>query len=199
MNVVHFLFTLVRLRKFQHIRHYFPVRGHSFLPNDRDFAVTELKKRKTERVNTPEQWHRIIESARKRKPFVVVPVEQDMIMDGAAHFCPFFKKTIKAGKKLLNLQRAMILDYSVQHSTEIWVKYGNEDEEWSKFTTEKRHAAVKSLPTKLKYVRPLPVKQSKARDVRKLAVKYAPPEYRHFFESVKGDEDVSSETEESDF
>ena len=54
-NVMHFLFTLVHIGRLQHIRHYFPVRGHSFLPNDRDFGCTEMKKKKVERVYVPEQ------------------------------------------------------------------------------------------------------------------------------------------------
>ena len=37
-NVMHFLFSLVAQHKFSHIRHTFPVTGHSFLPNDRDFG-----------------------------------------------------------------------------------------------------------------------------------------------------------------
>ena len=54
-NMMRFLFSLVRLGRFQHIRHHFPVRGHSFLPNDRDFGCTESKKRKEECVYTPEE------------------------------------------------------------------------------------------------------------------------------------------------
>ena len=44
--VMHYLFSLVRMGKFKLIRHFFPLRGHSFLPCDRDFAKTETKKRK---------------------------------------------------------------------------------------------------------------------------------------------------------
>ena len=79
-NVVNFLFTLVRIGKFQPISHHFPVRGHSFLPNDRDFGVTEKKKKSIERVYSPEGWHSVISSARTRKPFTVVPVTQEMII-----------------------------------------------------------------------------------------------------------------------
>ena len=197
-NVMHFLFTLVRLGRFQHIRHYFPVRGHSFLPNDRDFGCTELKKRKIERVYSPEQWHAIIESARRRNPFTVVPVQQDMILNCATHLTTFFKKNVQASKKPLNIQRARILDYSSQHPSEVWVKYGSEDEEWSKFSLKKRSVIVRSLPSAQKYSRPLPVKQSKVSDLRKLAEKYVPPVFRPFFDSIRGSEDVSSETDESD-
>ena len=44
-NVVRYLFTLVWQGKFEHIQHHFPVRGHSFLPNDRDFGRTKTKLR----------------------------------------------------------------------------------------------------------------------------------------------------------
>ena len=49
-------FSLVAEGNFKYIRHTFPVRGHSYLPNDRDFGRTEVSKRKNERVYTPEQW-----------------------------------------------------------------------------------------------------------------------------------------------
>ena len=35
-NVLHYLFTLVSKGRFQQIQHTFPVRGHSYLPNDCD-------------------------------------------------------------------------------------------------------------------------------------------------------------------
>ena len=46
-NVMRFLFSLVQPGRFHEIQHHFPVRGHSFLPNDRDFGCTEARKRKT--------------------------------------------------------------------------------------------------------------------------------------------------------
>ena len=197
LNVMHFLFSLVRLGRFEHIRHFFPVRGHSFLPNDRDFGCTERKKRKVERVYTPEQWHDIMRSARKKKPYIIVPVDQSMVLNCAAHFSPVFKKTVKAEGKGLNIQRAMILDYSNSHPSEVWVKYGDEDEEWSKFSPEKCSKVIKSLPTAPKYLHPLSVKQNKISDVHKLVDKYVPVEFQSFYKSIKGDDEVSSETEDS--
>ena len=43
-NVMHYLLSLVALGRFQCIRHSFPVHGHSFLPNNRDFGRTEVNK-----------------------------------------------------------------------------------------------------------------------------------------------------------
>ena len=47
-TVIQYLYSLVRNRRFHCIRHVFPVRGHSFLPCDRDFAKTNAKKRKVD-------------------------------------------------------------------------------------------------------------------------------------------------------
>ena len=106
-NVMSFLFSLVSQGKFRHIRYTFPVTGHSFLPNDRDFGRTELAKRKNERVYTPTQWMEIIKGARKRKPFDVVPATQSLFLSFAIHFSPLFKKAIKSSKKAsLNIQKA---------------------------------------------------------------------------------------------
>lgn len=63
---------------------------------------------------------------------------------------------------------------------------------------EKRRLTVRSLPATPKYTSALPVKQNKVNDLRKLVDKYVPTEYRSFYSAIKGDEDVSSETDESD-
>ena len=60
VHLMHYLFALVKTGRFQHIQHHFPIRGHSFLPNDRDFGKTETKKKKVERVYTADQWYDII-------------------------------------------------------------------------------------------------------------------------------------------
>lgn len=44
-NVMRYLFMLVSTGQFLSFRHMLPVWGHSFLLNDRDFSLTELKKR----------------------------------------------------------------------------------------------------------------------------------------------------------
>ena len=160
LNVVHYLFALVRLGKFHHIKHHFPVRGHLFLPNDRDFGRTELKKKKTEHVYTPNQWYDTMRSARNRNPFKIVPVTQDMVKDIGVHLSLFFKKTVRAGKQPFNIQKVQILDYSSSHPTQVWVKYGAEDKDWTIFELEKKGVTF-MLPTQLKYTYPIPIKPAK--------------------------------------
>ena len=71
--------------------HVFPIRGHLFLPSDRDFAKTESKKKKVDRLYIPDHWIDVICSARKDKPFTVVPVSQELVYDFQSHLMSFFK------------------------------------------------------------------------------------------------------------
>lgn len=122
-----------------------------------------------------------------------------MVVAYSTAFSHFFKKTVQAKNKALSLQRAMILYYSSQHVTEVWVKYGSgEEEPWSKFEVKKHRTRIESLPSTQKYHSLLAVKQSKITDVLKLVEKYVPQEFHQFYSSIAGDEEVSSETEESE-
>ena len=98
-NVMHYLYTLVCSGKFLKITHTFPVRGHSFLPNDRDFGRTAMRKRKCERIYTCEQWMEVIRKARTRKPFEVVPCDNTTFLDWSRHFSQFFMKIVKDPQK----------------------------------------------------------------------------------------------------
>ena len=71
--------------------HVFPIQGHLFLPSDRDFAKTESKKKKIDRLYIPDHWIDVIRSARKDKPFTVVPVSQELVYDFQSHLIPFLK------------------------------------------------------------------------------------------------------------
>ena len=87
---------------------------------------------------TPEQWYEVIKSARKRNPFTVTPITQEMVKNYASELAPFFKKSVRSGKQPLSIQKARILEYSDTHASQDWVKYGGEDEEWTKFDLEKK-------------------------------------------------------------
>ena len=51
-----------------------------------------MKKRKAERVYIPEQWHEVIESARRKNPFAVTSVTQELILNFSTYFVKYFKK-----------------------------------------------------------------------------------------------------------
>ena len=192
-NVLRYLFTLVATGRFRSIRHTFPVTGHSFLPNDRDFGRTELKKSKNKRVYTTQQW--------MDKPFKPVDCSQSMFLDYDRHFSEIFKKAPKdVMKKSLEIRKARILEYSNTHAAEVWVKYTmSEEEKWRKFSILKR-GAMPSLPVatkSTKYSSSVPVKPTKAADLKMLATKYVPDEFQAFYTSVLYADDVTSDTDVS--
>ena len=99
-------------------------------------------------------------SARRRNPFNVTPVSQDMVKDYTSHFTPSFKKSIRSGKRPLSMQKARVFEYSETRASQVWVKYGGNDKQWAKFDLEKK-GATPTLPTEPKYSKLLPVKRQK--------------------------------------
>ncbi|KAJ8892471.1 hypothetical protein PR048_005051 [Dryococelus australis] len=71
-TMVNILFTLVHcFHVFKTVTYLFPVRGHSYLPNDQDFSLIDKKKRHIESVKLPEEWDSIIQEARKNRLHLV--------------------------------------------------------------------------------------------------------------------------------
>ena len=133
-NVLHYLFTLVSKGRFQQIQHTFPVRGHSYLPNDCDFWRMERCKRKHECVYTTEQWMSIIKHARVRKPFKAIECDQSWFITAATSLLSSRSLRSIDGKPL-QLQKARVVEYSTAHKTEVCmgqVVYLVE-EEWRKY------------------------------------------------------------------
>ena len=62
--------SLIVRGQFKQIDHKFLVRGHTYLPNDRDFSHIE-KMKPSAHVFIPDQWEDVIASARKKDPFRV--------------------------------------------------------------------------------------------------------------------------------
>uniref|UniRef100_A0A1B0BZH4 Uncharacterized protein n=1 Tax=Glossina palpalis gambiensis TaxID=67801 RepID=A0A1B0BZH4_9MUSC len=58
------------------VDHKFMVSGYSFLPNDRDFGLIETKIKESNYLYIPEHYYNLIESCKKRNPFLVVQMAQ---------------------------------------------------------------------------------------------------------------------------
>lgn len=167
-TVMQYLYTLVKSGRFSRIQHIFPIRGHSFLPCDRDFAKTESKKKKVERLYIPEHWMEVIRKTRKVKPFSVVPVTQSLVLDFKNHLTPFFKKTYTSlTKETLRFREARMFEYARDHPTEVWVKYSlSVDDEWHRFSIEKRRSSGPTLPTQPVTTDIVPLNPKKVDDLK---------------------------------
>lgn len=94
---IRFLMGLSIFGRFKNINVYFPVRGHSFLPCDRDFGTIKRVIRHHDRIYSPEQYCDLILSAKKKQPlFQVKHLRNEEITDYKNWWPTFFKKTAKS-------------------------------------------------------------------------------------------------------
>ncbi|KAG8308629.1 hypothetical protein J6590_105164 [Homalodisca vitripennis] len=85
------------MKRFHEIQVFFPTRGHSFLPCDRDFGVIKRVIRRHDRVYSPEQYNKMIQSAKKLEPkFIVKSVKNHDILDFNQWWPEYFKKTCQS-------------------------------------------------------------------------------------------------------
>lgn len=74
-TLIRFISALVSLENFKTIDHYFPMRGHSFLPCDRDFAVLKRKIRKYDRIYTIKEYVELILTSTTKNDFTCILVQ----------------------------------------------------------------------------------------------------------------------------
>lgn len=109
-TMVQFLYCLVHFLKiFQKVTYVFPIRGHSYLPNDQDFALIGNKKRTTNRAEIPETWDVVVKTARKHpSPFHLKIMTHEDFFDLKSAVEPFFLKMPKPPLKLQQVRMLMI-------------------------------------------------------------------------------------------
>lgn len=90
-TVIRFLLSLTDTKRFSKITHYFPIRGHSFLPNDRDFGVMKRKIKKCDRIYVPEEYYDIMSKANPN--FSVFLLSTPQVMDCSKWWPTYYKKT----------------------------------------------------------------------------------------------------------
>lgn len=92
-TLVRFCMGLTQTGRFNKVQQYFPIRGHSFLPCDRDFGAIKRYLKKFDRIYSVHQYtEKIIQSSQKNK-FVVKEVSTQDIMDWKKWWPKYYKKT----------------------------------------------------------------------------------------------------------
>lgn len=106
-TVIRFLMALRDTQRFHKIKHYFPVRGHSFLPNDQDFGVMKRKIKKHDRIYTPDHYYSIMSNASPN--FKVFILQTHQIYNFSKWWPLYYKKTClsneSVGKKVPKNQK----------------------------------------------------------------------------------------------
>ncbi|KAL1516149.1 hypothetical protein ABEB36_000068 [Hypothenemus hampei] len=92
-TVVRFLMNFTDSGRFDTIKHYFPIRGHSFLPCDRDFECIKRKIRKMDRIYTLDEYVQLILDSSRTGRFSVEKVETNNILSFKSWWPKKYKKS----------------------------------------------------------------------------------------------------------
>ncbi|XP_046666325.1 uncharacterized protein LOC124358073 [Homalodisca vitripennis] len=87
--------ALASTGKFKTVEQYFPIRGHSFLPCDRDFSVIKRKVRRCDRVYTVKEYAEMFLSASLKNEFYVVLPESEDILNFKDWWPAFFNPSTR--------------------------------------------------------------------------------------------------------
>lgn len=93
-TLVRMMMGLCETKRFNDIKVTFPVRGHSFMPNDRDFGIIRRKLRKEERYYTVNEVVELIKhSSKNPNKFSIVEMKADDFIDYSSWWPKFYKRT----------------------------------------------------------------------------------------------------------
>lgn len=86
--------ALVETNRFKKVEQFFPIRGHSFLPNDRDFGVIKRRLKKFDRIFSVHEYTQIILASSAQRKFTVMEVSGKEIIDFKNWWPKFYKKSV---------------------------------------------------------------------------------------------------------
>lgn len=124
----------------------------------------------------------VIRTARTQQPFTVIPLQQNLVKDYKQSLLASMPASFKDDTKhKVAFQDVKVFHYSKRHKGQVWVKYSmSETEAWKKVQILKRGSRL-NLPPAQAYTRRLAVKEAKAKDLRRIAEKYLPQQYKDYY------------------
>lgn len=87
------LMNLTGRNVFKSIKYYFPIRGHSFLPCDRDFGRIKRVLKKCDRIYSVDEYKELMLQASPKGKFVINSPTTDMVIDFQNWWPKFYKRT----------------------------------------------------------------------------------------------------------
>lgn len=193
-TMVHFLYCLVHvLRIFSKVTYLFPVRGHSYLPNDQDFALIGTKKKNIKMVEIPEKWDKLILSARKYpSPFNLKELTHQDFFDIRRAVEPIFLKSPKPCLKLQEV-RMIMFDKNNRHVNTRTSYYGS----WGRHVVVNKifKENISTLNIPRLYQSPPGIQPAKKKDVLQLVQYLENPEHSQYYQTLFADVPPSQDVE----
>ena len=185
-TVTRFMMALTMTGRFKVIQQYFPVRGHSYLPCDRNFATVKRQVRRYDRLYSPEQYSSLIANAKKQEPlFEVREIKNRDIVNFKDWWPRYFKKTSKSiGSSGATFTISLYRHFIYRSEEKGYLTAFDFIDGFSKvsFRLMKGNEEV-VLPTIKAYSGQVPITAKKLADVRSI-VRYIPDEHKAFFNEI---------------
>ena len=193
-QMICFWSKLINKGQFTRIDHKFLVRGHAYIPNDRDFSHIE-KMKSSAVIHLPEDWENIIQEACIANPFQVQKMSKDKFFDFAPITKEFTMRKKDANRAAVLISTANWINFGegedggkiVSHPGEYWMKSSfSASEPWQKvsiYKGRKKQAPQKDINVSVLYPDGHPLNPKKVADLQKM-VQFLPPQCRDYYISL---------------
>lgn len=195
------LFAVNNVSNLEIINHKFFERGHSEMESDSIHSAIEFAKRNTT-VHVPSQWDTIISMARKKNPYIVIPLKYDDIYDLKLlrkETCKNMKTAANGDK--INWLKIKWLQFRKAYPNSIFINYSFDEAAFLEVKTKTSSARGRPQKPALKqlYHSKLPVSVAKMNDLLSLcATGIIPRAYHEYYENLTTSATVKDQLLESD-
>nr|CAI5832624.1 unnamed protein product [Callosobruchus analis] len=185
-NTGHFYTYHEATKRFKKIFHYFPVRGHSFLPCDRDFGILKKLIRRCDRIYIPEEYQEVIASCRKNNSFTFKEITYKYIIDFKNWWPTSYKKTAsmiqRPGGSTETFTILKYRQFVYDSSSPGYVTTYEYIDGFISYTFKllKQNKPSPALPEVQAYQEPVPINHKKIVDIKKV-MKYIHGETLEFY------------------
>lgn len=209
--LIAYFYYIVHSSNLEEIEIFYPIPGHSFMPCDRDFAKIEIARKKKDRVIRPSKWVNMVETARKKNPFVVkylqFPLTDNMSDDGHEIVNIYDLRSVadKYIKAKFNFKFSEARGFKFQKNADPQYRLvmSVNNTSFHKFNPIKRSmwkssflAAMRKFQEVPKNI--LPIKAAKLQNVKQLLSSVHVDDDITFYENLFATADVENNDEESD-
>lgn len=213
-TMVRFLSCLSGEHGYKSVAHYFPIRGHSYLPNDRDFSLVKRKLNRIDRCYTVKEVIDIIASSRTKDSakFEIKRIYRTDILEFKNCSVIDFKRSVICNEhraiktKGFKKQSYQIASYREFIYTGVGVirtrpivdggEILNFDLRWQKVSKDLSDAYFAEASSKKAYPRKRRINIKKMKDLKKFS-KYLPADSLYFWNKIYNLKTCTKETEDS--
>jgi hypothetical protein len=178
------------------------VSGHTEMECDSMHSAIESSKKYGQKVNIPDDWHNIIRAARKRQPYVIVPLEYSDFLDFKPYCRALNMKIDETGKPVKWLKLRQV-EFRKNSPNKMFIKYNFADPytivHIKREKKNRNKAPVKDVQVEQKYHSLRPISQAKKQDLVRLCQTGAvSATYLPFYQALPSDLSINDRLPEPD-